>query len=149
MRVVLQRVRSASVTVHGQTKGQIQQGLPLLVGIETNDTLATFRWMLAKILRLRLFDGPTGFMEQNILDAGGSVLLVSQFTLLADTNKGTRPSFSGAAPSAQAKPLFEQLVNLFRESLPGKVECGVFGADMVVHLENDGPITLILDKGPL
>lgn len=149
MRVVLQRVRSASVTVHGHVVGQIQQGLLLLVGLEPNDTLATFRWMIAKLLRLRLFDGPTGFMEQNLLEGGGSVLLVSQFTLLADTNKGTRPSFSGAAPSAQAKELFAQWVDLFREALPGKVECGVFGADMVVQLENDGPVTLVIDKGPL
>ncbi len=146
MRVVLQRVRSGAVSVDNETIGCIGPGLVLLVGIAPGDTVPVFQWMVDKILRLRLFDGSAGFMEKSLQDAGGEVLLVSQFTLYADTNKGTRPSFSAAAPSAIAQVLFDQFVNVFKERLPGKVQTGQFGADMVVNIVNDGPVTLILDK---
>lgn len=146
MRVVLQRVRSGAVSVDNETIGCIGPGLVLLVGIAPGDTVPVFQWMVDKIMRLRLFDGPAGFMDKSLQDAGGEVLLVSQFTLYADTNKGTRPSFSAAAPSAIAQVLFDQFVNVFKERLPGKVQTGRFGADMVVNIVNDGPVTLILDK---
>lgn len=146
MRVVLQRVRSGAVSVDNETIGCVGPGLVLLVGIAPGDTVPVFQWMVDKILRLRLFDGPAGFMDKNLQESGGEVLLVSQFTLYADTNKGTRPSFSAAAPSAIAQVLFDQFVNVFKERLPGKVQTGRFGADMVVNIVNDGPVTLILDK---
>lgn len=146
MRIVLQRVKTGSVTVERKVVGSIDAGLVLLVGIAPDDNEAIFRWMVDKILRLRIFDGPGGFMDANLVDAGGSVLLVSQFTLYADINKGTRPSFSAAAPSEQARGLFAQFVALFNERLPGKVQTGIFGADMVVDIQNDGPVTLVLEK---
>jgi len=146
VRVVLQRVRRGAVTIDNEVVGCIGPGLVLLVGIAPGDTVPVFQWMVDKIMRLRLFDGPAGFMDRNLQDSGGEVLLVSQFTLYADTNKGTRPSFSAAAPSAIAQVLFDRFVEVFNERMPGKVQTGRFGADMVVDIVNDGPVTLILDK---
>lgn len=146
MRVVLQRVRASQVSVAGEVVGKIGRGLNLLVGIAETDTPAELEWMARKCLELRIFpkEGSDRF-DASVQDIGGALLVVSQFTLYGDTRKGRRPSFDQAAPPDQAKALYEQFVALLRASgLP--VETGRFGAMMQVSIENDGPVTLILER---
>ncbi len=146
MRVVVQRVRSSSVTVEGAIVGQIGRGLNLLVGIAATDTAAELEWMARKCLELRVFpQDDKGRFDQSVVDIQGELLVISQFTLYGDCRKGRRPSFDGAAPPAIAAALYEQFVALLRAS-GLKVETGQFGAMMQVAIANDGPVTLLLER---
>jgi D-tyrosyl-tRNA(Tyr) deacylase len=144
MRVVLQRVSRAAVTVDGQTVGAIGRGLLALVGIEPADDGRVVALMAEKIRHLRIFGDASGKMNRDVAAAGGAVLVVSQFTLAADASKGRRPSFSGAARSEIAEPLVAELCAAL-SGLGLEVACGVFGAPMEVELVNDGPVTLLLE----
>nr|WP_286674932.1 D-aminoacyl-tRNA deacylase [Pseudomonas subflava] len=142
--MLIQRVRGARVEVEGEVVGAIDQGLLALVGIEPQDDAASLARSLHRLLNYRVFADPAGKMNLSLKDVGGGLLLVSQFTLAADTRSGLRPSFSTAAPPAQGLALFERLVELAREQHP-QVATGRFGADMQVHLVNDGPVTFLLE----
>lgn len=144
MRLVLQRVSSASVTVRGQVIGEVRRGILVLAAVGLDDTGETAAKAARKIAELRIFNDMDGRMNRSVTDINGEVLLVSQFTLLADTSKGRRPSFVKSAPSEDAEPLIQELADELR-SLGLKVEQGRFGADMQVSLVNDGPVTLILE----
>jgi len=144
MRVVAQRVSSASVAVGGETVGAIKRGLLLLVGLTHDDTETDAKWMADKIAGLRIFEDEAGKMNLSVLDVGGGVLSVSQFTLYGDCRKGKRPNFMEAARPEQAEPLYELFNGYLREH-GLVVETGRFGAMMEVRLVNDGPVTLILD----
>jgi D-tyrosyl-tRNA(Tyr) deacylase len=146
MRLVIQRVREASVTVDNAITGQIGAGLLVLAGCAPTDDEAALAWMVRKLVNLRIFNDDKGQMNRSVLEVGGQVLVVSQFTLLADARKGNRPSYIGAAPPAVAEPLYERFVALLGEALGQPVPTGIFGADMQVRLLNDGPITIILDS---
>jgi len=146
MRVVLQRVSSASVTIDGAVAGKIGQGLLLLVGIEAADTVEDGGWLAQKIVKLRLFADETGQMNRSVAEVSGGILIVSQFTLHASTRKGTRPSYHQAAPSAHAQPLYTEFIRQVSAALLRPVASGEFGADMRVALVNDGPVTLIIDS---
>jgi D-tyrosyl-tRNA(Tyr) deacylase len=145
MKVVLQRVLSASVSVEGSTTGKIGPGYLLLVGLAAGDDEATVRRLAADVSKARLMPDDQGKMGVNLRDAGGQALAVSQFTLLADFSKGNRPSFNGAAKPEVAKPLFDLFVQELSTSLGRPVPTGVFGADMRVELLNDGPVTVVLE----
>ncbi|HEU5140963.1 MAG TPA: D-aminoacyl-tRNA deacylase [Bacillales bacterium] len=145
MKVVIQRSKAASVEVEGATVGQIDHGLMLLVGIKQEDKPEDIRYVADKVANLRIFEDDQGKMNLSLLDVGGAVLSVSQFTLYGDTRKGRRPSFVEAARPEQAEELYE----LFNEKLRDKgvtVETGQFGVMMDVHLTNDGPVTLIVES---
>ena len=145
MRVVLQRVAHASVTVDGEIIGKIQRGFLLLVGVTHDDAMEDMEYLVRKIVQMRIFEDEEGKLNRSIQDIGGEILSVSQFTLYADTKKGNRPSFSKAAPGDVALEMFEQFNGLLRETgVP--VETGQFGADMKVELLNDGPVTILLDS---
>ena len=147
MRVVLQRVSRATVRSQGKTLGSIGVGLLVLAGFAATDTEATLDWMAEKILGIRLFSDAHGKMNLDLDEAGGSLLVVSQFTLYGDAHKGRRPSFVDAAPPDVAVALYERFVALLRERSGGAtVETGEFGAMMDVELVNDGPVTLILER---
>lgn len=148
MRIVIQRVSSASVTIAGRVAGQIERGLLVLVGIESADTDTDGEWLAQKIVKMRIFPDDAGQMNRSVADLGGGILVVSQFTLHASTQKGTRPSYNRAAPPEHARPLYEQFVQQVTADLgaPGRVATGEFGADMQVALVNDGPVTLLLDS---
>jgi D-tyrosyl-tRNA(Tyr) deacylase len=141
---LLQRVTQASVTVDGQIVGEIGPGLLVLVGVQKPDTEATAKRLLERLLGYRVFLDEEGKMNRSLADTVGGLLLVPQFTLAADTRKGTRPSFSSAAPPEQGRALFDHLLTLAREVHP-TVQSGVFGADMQVALVNDGPVTFWLE----
>ena len=145
MRAVLQRVSRASVRVDGQAVGSIEQGWLILLGVAQGDSIRDAEWIAGKILGLRAFEDEAGKMNWDVSAAKGSLLVVSQFTLLADCRKGRRPSFTEAAPPTEAKYLYEQVCDRLRNSTR-HVECGVFQADMKVELVNDGPVTLLLDS---
>lgn len=146
MRVVVQRVKNASVAVDGRVCGAVGPGLLVLAGFEAGDGEADLDWMAGKLARMRIFADADGVMNRSVLESGGDILAVSQFTLYASTRKGNRPSWSRAAPGAVSQPLFERFVGKL-ESLLGKpVPTGVFGADMQVDLSNDGPVTLFVDS---
>ncbi|UOR05702.1 D-aminoacyl-tRNA deacylase [Hymenobacter aerilatus] len=146
MRIVVQRVRHAKVTVEHRVTGQIGPGLLVLVGFTPTDTPATLDWMARKLVQLRIFSDDEGKMNRSVQDVDGQVLVVSQFTLLADASKGTRPSYIGAAPPAVAVPLYEQFVEQLTQLLNQPVPTGEFGADMQVELVNDGPVTIVLER---
>lgn len=145
MRILLQKVTTATVTVDDVTVGEIPHGYCLFVGITHADTREQADWLVEKISKLRLYGGEDSFMERNIQESSGALLIVSQFTLYGDCAKGTRPSFTSAARPEPAKELFEYFVEQCRSvGLP--VQTGVFGAHMQVTLTNDGPVTLVLEK---
>ena len=146
MRVVVQRVRQASVEVAGEVAGAIGAGMLLLVGIEADDGEADIRWLSSKLTGLRIFDDADGVMNRSVVDIGGEILAVSQFTLYASVCKGNRPSWIRAAPPAISRPLFEQFVRQLGQDLGRPVPTGVLGADMQVQLVNDGPVTLFIDS---
>ncbi|HET9985442.1 MAG TPA: D-aminoacyl-tRNA deacylase [Longimicrobiales bacterium] len=146
MRVVLQRVSRARVTIDGRVSGEIGRGFLLLVGFRVGDDIEALRWMADKVVSLRLFGDAEGKMNLGLEDVAGGLLVVSQFTVYGDTRKGRRPSFIEAAPPPVAIPLYERFVELLRERAPGPVETGEFGAMMDVELVNDGPVTLILER---
>ena len=144
MRAVVQRVTEASVTVDGETIGQIGTGLCVLLGVSTGDTEADADYVADKLSALRIFDDENGVPNRSVCDVGGAILLISQFTLLGDARKGRRPSYIDAARPEQAIPLYERCVARLRTVLP--VETGRFGADMKVRIVNDGPFTILLDS---
>jgi len=146
MRLVIQRVSSASVKVEESVVSEIGNGLLILAGIEEADTSEDIDWLVKKTCLLRIFNDADGVMNFSVQDVGGEMIVVSQFTLHAMTRKGNRPSYIRAARHETAIPLYEQLVSAFREMLCKPVGTGVFGAHMVVSLVNDGPVTIILDS---
>jgi D-tyrosyl-tRNA(Tyr) deacylase len=145
MRIVIQRVTHASVTIHGNVKGAIQKGFLILVGIEEADTQEDADWLCRKVTGLRVFDDENGVMNRSILDENGEILVVSQFTLHASYKKGNRPSWLRAAGHEHAIPLYEYFCRKLGEALGKPVETGEFGADMKVELLNDGPVTICMD----
>ena len=146
MKVVIQRVTRASVTIEQQLFSSIDKGMLILVGIQADDTDEDINWLSSKIVNLRIFDDENGVMNKSILDSGGEILAVSQFTLMARTKKGNRPSYIDAAPPAISVPLYEKFVATLSQELHKEVQTGQFGADMKVELINDGPVTIIVDS---
>ena len=144
MKVLIQRVTHASVTIDGQVEGEISAGLLLLIGIDKQDTEESVGKMVEKVLAYRVFADDEGKMNLSVSDTGGGILAISQFTLAANTQKGLRPSFSSAAPPAAAEALYDHFVRLLRER-HSVVATGRFGADMKVSLLNDGPVTFLLE----
>lgn len=144
MKIVLQRVSSASVKVDSKIVGSIENGLLLLIGFSSNDTEENILPTIEKIVKLRIFSDEEGKMNKSVLDVEGSMLLISQFTLYADTKKGNRPSFIEAARPEQAIPLYEFFIAEMKKRI-SNVETGIFGADMKVELVNDGPVTIVFD----
>ena len=146
MRVVIQRVSEAAVRVDGEVVGEIGQGLMVLLGIETADTEEDVDWLLNKTLNLRIFNDDKGVMNTSLLDVQGGLLVISQFTLMAATKKGNRPSYIRAAKHEQAIPLYKSFCNKAEQLLGQAVQKGIFGADMKVALVNDGPVTIQIDS---
>jgi D-tyrosyl-tRNA(Tyr) deacylase len=146
VRVVLQRVSSAEVTVAKRSVGVIGTGLVLLVGFQASDGEIEATWIADKVVGLRVFPDDDGKMNRSLNDVGGGLLVVSQFTLYGDVKKGRRPSFLDAAPPEIAIPLYDKFVALLRERAPGRVETGEFGALMNVELVNQGPVTILLER---
>ncbi len=144
MRAVVQRVRQAAVAVEGRPVAAIGPGLLALVGVARGDGPRQAAWLGEKLANLRIFDGPEGKPDRSVLEAGGAVLVVSQFTLLGDARKGRRPDFTAAAPAVAARPLVEAVIDKLR-LLGVQTSVGVFQAHMVISLENEGPVTLVLD----
>lgn len=145
MRIILQRVSTASVTIGERVAGRIGRGFCLLVGVTTTDTPAEAEWLAEKVAGIRLFPDGEGKMNLALADVGGAVLVISQFTLYGDASKGRRPSFVTAARSEHAVPIYQTFVAALR-ALGFRVETGEFGAEMQVEIHNDGPVTLILDR---
>ncbi len=146
MRVVIQRVKQASVTVKDEITGSIGNGLLILAGFEHTDTNEDIEWMVGKITRLRIFNDTEGVMNLSVIDVNGQILVISQFTLHAKTKKGNRPSYVQAAPPSTAIPLYEKFLQLLEETSGKRVERGIFGATMDVSLTNSGPVTIIIDS---
>ena len=146
MRVIVQRVSEASVSVDQQVVGSINQGVLILLGIGTDDSEADADWLFQKIVALRIFNDADGVMNRSLIDVGGEALLISQFTLMAATKKGNRPSYIKAARPEQAIPLYEYCIDKLEKLLGQKIATGIFGADMKVHLLNDGPVTIPIDS---
>ena len=146
MRVIVQRVTSARVEVGGEVTGSIENGLLVLAGFEETDNAADIEWVAGKVTRLRVFADASGVMNLNVSDVSGNILAVSQFTLFASVKKGNRPSWSRAAPPEISRPLFSRFVAQLEKELGKPVPTGVFGADMQVHLTNDGPVTISIDS---
>lgn len=146
MKVVIQRVTRASVTIEQQLFSSIGKGMLILVGIQSDDTDDDINWLASKIVNLRIFDDENGVMNKSILDTGGEILTVSQFTLMARTKKGNRPSYIDATPPAISVPLYEKFVSTLSQELHKEIQTGQFGADMKVELINDGPVTIIIDS---
>lgn len=146
MRLVIQRVKDASVTIDGQLYSSIGVGLMVLVGVAVGDTVDDARWLASKTVAMRIFDDEAGVMNRSVADAGGEVLAVSQFTLNASTKKGSRPSYIHAAGHDVAIPLYDAYCEMVAEALGRPTRKGVFGADMQVALVNDGPVTIIIDS---
>ncbi|MCQ2287496.1 MAG: D-aminoacyl-tRNA deacylase [Muribaculaceae bacterium] len=146
MRLVIQRVKDASVTIDGTLHSKIGQGLMVLVGVAQGDTIDDVKWLAAKTAAMRIFNDDNGVMNRSVIDCGGEVLAVSQFTLTASTRKGNRPSYIHAAGHDVAIPLYEAFCELLEALVGREVKRGVFGADMQVSLVNDGPVTIIIDS---
>jgi D-aminoacyl-tRNA deacylase len=146
MRAVIQRVSEASVTINGQVTSAIAPGLLVLLAIEDADTAGDIEWLSGKIVRLRIFDDEQGVMNRSVREAGGGLLVVSQFTLFASTRKGNRPSYSRSSKPEVAVPLYEQFLARLTQDFGQPVQTGEFGAQMVVRLANDGPVTIIVDS---
>ncbi len=146
MRLLIQRVSEASVTIDGRCYSQIEKGLLVLVGIEEADTQEDIDWLVGKLTRLRIFDDEAGVMNLDVLQVGGDVMVVSQFTLHASTKKGNRPSYFRAAGEAISRPMYEKFVQAMEQALGKRVATGEFGADMKVALVNDGPVTIWIDS---
>jgi D-tyrosyl-tRNA(Tyr) deacylase len=145
MRAVIQRVTEASCKVDGNITGQIGNGFLVLLGIEDADTDEDLQWLAQKIIGLRVFGDENGLMNKALTDIGGNILLISQFTLFAQTKKGNRPSFIRAAKPDKAIPLYEKMISVLEALSEKKIAAGIFGADMKISLLNDGPVTIIMD----
>ena len=146
MKVIIQRVSEASVTVDQKVVGKIAKGFLILLGIGTEDSKADADWLVQKTVGLRVFNDTEGLMNRSLTEVGGRVLVISQFTLMASTKKGNRPSYIQAARPEQAIPLYEYFIQKLEQQLGEKVETGIFGADMKVRLLNDGPVTIPIDS---
>lgn len=146
MKIVIQRVSKASVIVQKKEIGSIEKGLLLLVGIKKGDSEEEVDWLVKKILRMRIFEDEEGKMNRSVMDVGGSILLVPNFTLYADATQGNRPGFSGAERPGKAEKLYTSMIESMKEQTSLKVANGAFGANMDVKLTNDGPVTIILEK---
>lgn len=145
MRAVLQRVTQASCTVDGKVTGEIKTGFLVLLGIEDADTTDDLQWLAQKIAAMRVFSDENGLMNKALADVDGDILLISQFTLFAQTKKGNRPGFTRAARPDKAIPMYEQMIKTLEGLTGKKVATGIFGADMKISLLNDGPVTIIMD----
>ncbi|MCT1530798.1 D-aminoacyl-tRNA deacylase [Sphingobacterium daejeonense] len=145
MRAVIQRVTYASCTVNGQITGKIDQGLLIFLGVEEEDGKEDLQWLAQKLVNLRIFSDENGLMNKSIRDINGNILLISQFTLFAQTKKGNRPSFIRAGKPDIAKPMYEEMGKVLSELLNKNVQMGVFGGDMKIELLNDGPVTIIMN----
>jgi D-tyrosyl-tRNA(Tyr) deacylase len=145
MIAVIQRVSSSTVRVDGKITGEISHGFTVLLGIADADSDDDLQWLAKKILGLRVFSDEEGKMNRDLKEVDGNLLLISQFTLLANTKKGNRPSFIEAARPEKAIPLYEKMKAVLSEGLGKEVQCGIFGADMKVDIQNDGPVTLVID----
>ena len=146
MIAVIQRVSEASVRIENEVRGEIQNGLMILLGIEEADNEEDIEWLNRKIINIRIFNDENGVMNKSLLDIEGEILLISQFTLHASTKKGNRPSYIKAAKPDIAIPLYEKILSSLDMAIPTKIQSGEFGADMKVSLINDGPVTIILDS---
>lgn len=145
MKVIIQRVSSASVKINNTIKGEINKGYLILLGIAASDSTSEIEWLINKIVNLRIFSDSDGKMNLSLQDINGDVLLISQFTLFASTKKGNRPSFTKSAKPEIAIPLYEQFITLLSNKLNKPIQTGEFGADMKVSLTNDGPVTITID----
>jgi len=146
MRIVIQRVSQAELKVEGKTEGAIGKGLFVLLGIENDDNSSDMEWLMNKLLNLRIFNDENQVMNYSLLDMEGELMIISQFTLMAATKKGNRPSYIRAARHETAIPLYEQFASMSEKKLGKKIAKGIFGADMKVSLTNDGPVTIIIDS---
>jgi D-tyrosyl-tRNA(Tyr) deacylase len=146
MRAVIQRVSQASVTIHGSVKSAIKRGLLVLLAVEETDTDEDIAWLSGKITRLRIFDDEQGVMNRSVQEVNGEILLVSQFTLFASTKKGNRPSYSRSARPEIAVPMYEKFIVQLAHDFGKPIHTGEFGADMLVNLTNDGPVTILIDS---
>lgn len=145
MKVVIQRVKSSSVQINQKIKSEIERGLLVFIGICHDDTKSDAEWLVNKILNLRIFNDKHGVMNESLIDVNGEILIISQFTLMALTKKGNRPSYIRSAPHKIAIPLYEYFVEMLKAKIYDKVKTGVFAADMEVKLVNDGPVTILMD----
>ena len=145
MKAVIQRVTHASVTIEGTVNGRIDGGLLVLLGIEDADNDEDIQWLSNKLVNLRIFNDEAGVMNRSVLETGGDILLISQFTLHASTKKGNRPSYIRASKPEVAIPLYEKMIAQLQKDLGMKIQTGIFGADMKVELLNDGPVTIVID----
>jgi D-tyrosyl-tRNA(Tyr) deacylase len=146
MRIVVQRVSEADVHIGGKLKSMIGEGMLILLGIEEGDTLFDSEWLCKKIISLRIFNDDDGIMNRSIMESGGDILLISQFTLTASTRKGNRPSYIRAARQEVATQMYKEFIQCLENLLGKPISCGEFGADMKVRLINDGPVTIIIDS---
>lgn len=146
MRVVIQRVTQANVKVDGEIRGEVGPGLLVLMGVEDADGQEDIAWMSGKIVNLRVFDDENGVMNRSVIDMGGDILLISQFTLHASTKKGNRPSYIRASKPDHAVPVYEKMILQLEHDIGRPIQRGVFGADMKVSLVNDGPVTIFIDS---
>ncbi len=146
MKAVVQRVSKASVKVNGSVTGQINHGLLILVAVHKDDKTDQLQWVTDKCRKLRIFEDEEGKMNKSVEDAGGQILVVSQFTLYGEGKKGTRPSFINSAGPEKAEKMYNEMIALLEEKMPGRVETGVFAAKMDVSLVNDGPVTIIVER---
>ncbi len=145
MKVVIQRVKSASVQINQKLKSKIEMGFLVFIGICVDDTKNDAEWLVNKILNLRIFNDKQGVMNESLIDVNGEILIISQFTLMALTKKGNRPSYIRSASHKIAIPLYEHFVEMFKATINDNVKTGVFGADMEIKLVNDGPVTILID----
>lgn len=145
MRAVIQRVLHSQLTINGEVFSEISKGLVILLGIEDVDNQEDIKWLVAKILKMRIFDDPNGVMNLSVSDVGAEIMVVSQFTLFASTKKGNRPSYIRASKPEIAIPMYENFIQHLKNEFGKEVKTGVFGADMKVNLCNDGPVTIFID----
>ena len=146
MKVVIQRVKESSVEIDNQIKAEIGKGLLVLIGISQEDNKLDVEWLANKVLNIRIFNDPDGVMNKSIIDIKGEILIISQFTLMALTKKGNRPSYIKSASHEIAIPLYNYFIELLESKLNKRIKTGIFGADMKVRLINDGPVTIIIDS---
>ena len=145
MRALIQKVKEASVVIKGKTTASIGRGLLVFIGIGLEDSETDIEWLSKKIIQLRIFEDEKNIMNLSVSDVQGDILAVSQFTLMATTKKGNRPSYIRAASPSMSEPLYEQFLKIMRSDFSGLVQSGTFGADMKVHLINNGPVTIFID----
>ena len=145
MKVVVQRVKSSSVQIDQKIKSEIEMGLLVFIGVCDDDTKSDVEWLVNKILNLRIFNDKQGVMNESLIDVNGEILIISQFTLMALTKKGNRPSYIKSASHKIAIPLYDHFVEMFKARINDKVKTGVFGANMEIKLVNDGPVTILID----